>query len=331
MSHGHTIAITPSDLHVEIHVDGEKVAESDRPVLLEETGLPTRYYLPRATTSARTCSAPRPSAPPVRSRARRPTGPSTVGDQVHDGIVWSYEQPIPGAEGIAGLHVLLQRSGRARPVERARQHRRSPVRSAHARCAPRHPRRRRPHRRHRGGRLLRRSGDELAVPRRRRPARPAAGSSSAGWPATRCPTGASCTWPATPASRSGATPPSSTVARPPTGVGRGGRRRARARSPRRARAARPPRRHDDGQPPPRAALVPQRGQHAAGAARARGSAPRCCSPCWLAATPTAPAPTSSPPTRGTTRCTTATASSTPARSRDRGRPSAHRRCGASPR
>ena len=47
MNSGHTVTITPADLHVEVRVDGEKVAETDRPVLLEETGLPTRYYLPR--------------------------------------------------------------------------------------------------------------------------------------------------------------------------------------------------------------------------------------------------------------------------------------------
>ena len=47
MTQGHRITVTPAELHVEVHVNGVKVAESDRPVLLEETGLPTRYYLPR--------------------------------------------------------------------------------------------------------------------------------------------------------------------------------------------------------------------------------------------------------------------------------------------
>src|SRR5207244_5851325 len=47
MNPGHTITITPSDVHVVVKVDGAVVAESDRPVLLDETGLPTRYYLPR--------------------------------------------------------------------------------------------------------------------------------------------------------------------------------------------------------------------------------------------------------------------------------------------
>ena len=47
MAKGHTITITPAELHVEVTLDGVKLAESDRPVLLDETGLPTRYYLPR--------------------------------------------------------------------------------------------------------------------------------------------------------------------------------------------------------------------------------------------------------------------------------------------
>jgi uncharacterized protein (DUF427 family) len=102
MTSGHTITITPSDQHVEVHVDGVKVAESDRPVLLDETGLPTRYYLPRedvrtdllrATTFSTTC--------PFKGDASYWS--LTIGDQVHDGIVWSYERPIPSAEGITGL------------------------------------------------------------------------------------------------------------------------------------------------------------------------------------------------------------------------------------
>jgi uncharacterized protein (DUF427 family) len=102
MNPGHTVNITPTDVHVEVRVDGEKVAETDHPVLLDETGLPTRYYLRRED---------------VRMDLLRRTNFSTecpfkghasywtlqLGDAVHDGIVWSYEEPIPAAEGIAGL------------------------------------------------------------------------------------------------------------------------------------------------------------------------------------------------------------------------------------
>jgi uncharacterized protein (DUF427 family) len=102
MTQGHRITITPTDLQVEISVDGDKIAESRRPVLLQETGLPTRYYLPRED---------------VRMELLRPTATETtcpfkgqasywsveVGGKVHDDLVWSYESPIPQAEGVAGL------------------------------------------------------------------------------------------------------------------------------------------------------------------------------------------------------------------------------------
>jgi uncharacterized protein (DUF427 family) len=102
MNPGHTVTITPTDVHVEVRVDGKKVAETEHPVLLDETGLPTRYYLRRED---------------VRMDLLRRTNFSTecpfkghasywtlqLGDAVHDGIVWSYEEPIPAAEGITGL------------------------------------------------------------------------------------------------------------------------------------------------------------------------------------------------------------------------------------
>jgi uncharacterized protein (DUF427 family) len=99
---GHTITITPTDSRIEITLNGEKLAETDRAVLLDETGMPTRYYLPRQD---------------VRTDLLRPTATRTtcpfkgqasywsaeVGGEVHDDLVWSYESPIPDAERIAGL------------------------------------------------------------------------------------------------------------------------------------------------------------------------------------------------------------------------------------
>jgi uncharacterized protein (DUF427 family) len=102
MAPGHKITITPSDLHVEVVVNGMKVADSDRPVLLDETGLPTRYYLRpedvrtdllRATNFHTTC--------PFKGEASYWS--LDVGGEVFDGIVWSYESPIAGAEAITGL------------------------------------------------------------------------------------------------------------------------------------------------------------------------------------------------------------------------------------
>jgi uncharacterized protein (DUF427 family) len=46
MSAGHTVTITASDAHAEVRLDGELLATTDH-ALLDETGLPSRYYLPQ--------------------------------------------------------------------------------------------------------------------------------------------------------------------------------------------------------------------------------------------------------------------------------------------
>lgn len=102
MNPGHTVTITPADIHVEVRVDGEKLAESGHPVVLDETGMPTRYYLRRED---------------VRMDLLRPMNFKTqcpfkgeasywtleLNGTAHDGIAWSYETPIAAAEGITGL------------------------------------------------------------------------------------------------------------------------------------------------------------------------------------------------------------------------------------
>ena len=102
MAEGHRIDITPGSVHVAIVVNGTKIAESDRPVLLDETGLPTRYYLRREdvrtdllrpTTFQTTC--------PFKGQASYWS--LDLEGESFDGIAWSYETPIPAAEGISGL------------------------------------------------------------------------------------------------------------------------------------------------------------------------------------------------------------------------------------
>ncbi len=93
-------------------------------VRLDETGLPTRYYLPRED---------------VRTDLLRPTDTAThcpykgdasywsaqVGGETYEDVVWSYETPIPQAEGITGLmcfypeRVELTVSGERQPSSQA--------------------------------------------------------------------------------------------------------------------------------------------------------------------------------------------------------------------
>jgi uncharacterized protein (DUF427 family) len=102
MKKGHTVTIAQSDAHVEVRLGSQLLAATNHPVLLDETGLPTRYYLPRddvqmdqlrPTSFHTTC--------PFKGEASYWS--IDVDGQTHDGIAWSYETPIPDAGDIAGL------------------------------------------------------------------------------------------------------------------------------------------------------------------------------------------------------------------------------------
>jgi uncharacterized protein (DUF427 family) len=110
MGPGHTITITPTGRHIEVTLAGETLASSDRAVVLEETGLPPRYYLPREdvrtqllrrTASKTTC--------PFKGEASYWS--VEAGGRVHDDLVWSYENPIPQAADIAGLMCFYTERG----------------------------------------------------------------------------------------------------------------------------------------------------------------------------------------------------------------------------
>jgi uncharacterized protein (DUF427 family) len=102
MTPGHTITITPASVHVVVVVNGEKVAESDRAMALDETGLPTRYYLPRADVRADVLT-PSNSATTCPFKGQASYWSVDVGGASFADLVWSYETPIPEAEGVKGL------------------------------------------------------------------------------------------------------------------------------------------------------------------------------------------------------------------------------------
>jgi uncharacterized protein (DUF427 family) len=47
MARGHRITTRQGTEHIRVEAGGQVLAESSRPVVLSETGLPDRYYLPR--------------------------------------------------------------------------------------------------------------------------------------------------------------------------------------------------------------------------------------------------------------------------------------------
>lgn len=102
MTTAHAITIVPAQVHVQVRIDGQTVAESGRALRLDETGLRPRYYLPAEdvrmdllTPSERRTTCP--------FKGEASYWSVRVGDGLHENVAWSYPQPIPAATAITGL------------------------------------------------------------------------------------------------------------------------------------------------------------------------------------------------------------------------------------
>jgi uncharacterized protein (DUF427 family) len=96
------IDILPSSRHVRVEVAGVTVAESTKPTLLFETGLPVRFYLPKTdvrmdllTRSSTSSHCPYKGEASYWSVA--------LHDRVVEDVAWSYRTPLPESQKIAGL------------------------------------------------------------------------------------------------------------------------------------------------------------------------------------------------------------------------------------
>jgi uncharacterized protein (DUF427 family) len=95
------VDILASSRHVRVELAGVTVADSPRPRLLFETGLPTRYYLPR--TDARMDLLEH-SETVTRCPYKGQTEhfAARIDGQLKD-VAWSYPTPLPESQKIAGL------------------------------------------------------------------------------------------------------------------------------------------------------------------------------------------------------------------------------------
>jgi uncharacterized protein (DUF427 family) len=96
------IDILQSSRHIEVFVNDVKVADSVRPRILFETGLPARYYLPKtdvrmdlleATDLTTEC--------PYKGTASYYS--VNTGDTVAENVVWWYPAPVAESAEIAGM------------------------------------------------------------------------------------------------------------------------------------------------------------------------------------------------------------------------------------
>jgi uncharacterized protein (DUF427 family) len=96
------VDVVESSRYVRVEIEGHVVAETKRPRLLYETGLPTRYYIPKQDVRMDLLEA-------TDSTTRCPYKGEAVywsfqaGDKRFTDIVWSYPAPIPECTKIENL------------------------------------------------------------------------------------------------------------------------------------------------------------------------------------------------------------------------------------
>lgn len=97
----HRVDVRRSSRHVTVSVRGVTVAESRRPMLLSETGLANRFYLPATDVRADLLtSSTKTSVCPYKGEASWWTF-TGAGGAVPD-VGWSYERPLDDAARVAG-------------------------------------------------------------------------------------------------------------------------------------------------------------------------------------------------------------------------------------
>ncbi len=98
----HRVDTLISSRHVRVEIDGITLAESHRPVLLFETNLPTRYYLPREDIRMELLQPSQANSLCPYKGSASYWSVRTAG-RLYPDIVWGYQDPLPEIRKIAGL------------------------------------------------------------------------------------------------------------------------------------------------------------------------------------------------------------------------------------
>ena len=109
----HRVDVLASSRQVSLELGGQVLAHSSRPVLLFETMLPTRYYLPREDVRAELIPSSKRTYCAYKGQASYWSVPAD-GDLLAD-IAWTYEDPLHDALDVRGLIAFFTERVRPRP------------------------------------------------------------------------------------------------------------------------------------------------------------------------------------------------------------------------
>ena len=98
----HRVDVLESSRHVRVKVAGEVVAETERPMVLFETGLPPRYYMPSEDVHEKVLVASEKTTQCPYKGTASYYSVEAGGERVED-LVWYYPEPISEAAKIEGL------------------------------------------------------------------------------------------------------------------------------------------------------------------------------------------------------------------------------------
>ena len=91
-----------SHRHVQVELDGTVLADTRAPVLLFETGLPTRYYIDRSDVAFEHLVASDTVTECPYKGVTTDYWSVAVNGTVHPDLAWSYQYPYPPVAAIAG-------------------------------------------------------------------------------------------------------------------------------------------------------------------------------------------------------------------------------------
>ncbi len=95
----HRVDVLQSSRHVRVEIGGDVIAESERPKLLFETSLPTRYYLPPEDVRI-DLLAPSATKTVCPYKGRGSHWSVNVGREQLPDAAWSYPEPLPEATAV---------------------------------------------------------------------------------------------------------------------------------------------------------------------------------------------------------------------------------------
>jgi uncharacterized protein (DUF427 family) len=99
----HRIDVVDSSRSVRVELDGVTLAESERPRLLFETGLPTRYYLPKLDVKLDLLDRTDTDTACPYKGLHASYWSARANGTVHRDLVWCYDDPMPEATKVRGM------------------------------------------------------------------------------------------------------------------------------------------------------------------------------------------------------------------------------------